>query len=138
VKGAESLRDSVGSALGQAVGGEVAQVAGRIWTRVKSAFGGDDATTLEQFEKRPEAAAPLLPAMLAEKLDQDPDLVAELETLLDQRPGDSSQSVGTIIGEYVGYVDASHAQIHAPVTGLTIGGSPPNVNQPAGGDPSKP
>jgi hypothetical protein len=93
---------------------------------VQQAFVSDDERAqLDEFEKAPKQSRESLERLLLEKLKQDPQLAEQLQSLVDEHPGGATHSVGTIMGEYVAHVDASHSTINAPVTGMSFGGPPP-------------
>jgi len=123
-KGIDALTTGLADKVGESAAGGVAAAASRIVARVKEAFAQtDDAPVLDQLARRPEKATPLATEALTEILRSDPALADELQLLLDQRPeGTGGQSVGTIIGKYVGYVDARGGQFeNTQLIGQVVG-----------------
>jgi hypothetical protein len=130
-KGADALADSLTATLGDAASSQVGKTAAKLWARVRSAFSAQEQPTLDQFEERPQVAAPLVEAMLTDKLAADPGLVKELEGLLAEHPQGGNTSIGTIMADYVGLVVANAATINAPVTGLVVN-RPERPSEPGG------
>jgi hypothetical protein len=120
--GAEALAGRLAGDAGDAAGKQTAEVAKRIWERVKHAFSGDpsQAAALEQFEKRPEAFGPGVEAMLAELLTNDDRLATELRELTSS----ADETAVRIMAETVGYVDARNAVQHGGVIAGVYHGQP--------------
>jgi hypothetical protein len=110
--------ESAGDTVGAAAADETKKVANGIWARVRAAFGknADGAAVLDQFEKMPEAAAPLVQAMLEQMLSHDRALAKDLSELLERRV-DGARSGDQIIADTVYQVNAQHAHVE---TGGTI------------------
>jgi hypothetical protein len=119
-KGADKLTDGLSESMANGVASRITDVAQTAWSKVKAAFTAEEQPLLKTIEERPEKSAPLLTDLLKDKLEQQPELAEELEKLLAEQPAGETHSVGTIMGEYVGYVDASGSTINAPVTGLSM------------------
>lgn len=130
-KGADAVVDGLSSRLENAAeAGGVAGVAQRIFARVRDVFGeAGEADALDQLKQRPEAATPLVTSILEEQLARDESLMAELAGMLDEKPGGGA-SVGSIMADYVGYVDARGAHIErSQVVGQSFGAPPRTVDQ---------
>jgi hypothetical protein len=84
-QGAEKLASSLADRVGEAAADGSANVAGRIWNRVRSALtASGDEDVVKQVEKRPEASAALLETVLTERLEQDSQLREDLQALVNQ------------------------------------------------------
>ena len=126
-KGADVVVDGLSSRIGESAADGVTGVAQRILARVTKVFGSaGEEDQLEQLKQRPEAAAPLVTAILKEQLEQDKSLAAELEAMLDEKPPQGGQSIGSIMADYVGVVDLRYAKVQdAQVIGQVVGTPPP-------------
>lgn len=109
--GADKMAETLSGEGGKAIGAYTVDLAKKAWDHIKSAFNSEEeASTLEMFEKRPEAAAPLMEEVLEEKLQTDPDLKTELEKLL-KAPGPGGQTGAQIIGDYAHLLDMRNAVV---------------------------
>lgn len=142
-KGIETMAHEATKEFGKVAGDHVIDVASKVWNRVTSVFSSpSDKTTLEQFEKYPEQAAPLLQAILKEKLEKDPQLQDELQKLVDSPSPDGKGTGAQIMNAmYAGILDArganfSHAQ-NLRLSGLSIEQAGAGPSQPTSG-PQKP
>ena len=123
--GATKFAATIAEKEGQGMGEYAAQLAGKVWDKVKSTFNSDsEQVVLQQFEKKPEAAAPLVEATLAEKLEQDPQLAQEMDELVNSDTPDGKSTGAQIIGSsYFGFVDARGAHLsgaNASITGAVF------------------
>ena len=83
--GAEKLASTLSERVGSAAADGSAHIAGRLWNRVRSALvGAGEEDVVNQVEKRPDASAPLLEETLRERLEQDPQLLEDVQTLVNQ------------------------------------------------------
>ena len=96
----------------------------KVWEKVKSLFSsGDDKVILDTFEKRPDAGAPMVQAVLEEKLAEDEEAASELKQLVESDiPGAGGVSLNNIMADVFGYVDARGAHVHGNVIGAHVGG----------------
>lgn len=140
--GAEKLVEEFKKKMDDATAKHAAGLAKKAWDRVKAAFSEEkDQGTLEQFEQYPDAAKPLVEAVLTQRLEQDAQLKKDLTALVDEK-GPDGQSTGAQImnAGIAGILDArgadfSHAQ------GLTLAGAmfttpPPEPPKPPKSDSS--
>lgn len=120
--GAAKLIQTVSEAKGAGMGEYAADLAGKVWDKVKSAFGSEkEKAVLEQFEEEPEAAAPLVVAKLQKKLEEDPQLKQELEKLVESKGPDGSTGAQIIGSSYVGIIDMRNANISGSGQSFTGG-----------------
>lgn len=102
--GAKKVAETLTEKGSQAAVTYVTEVAQKVWDRVTSAFSSDtDKATLAQLEEYPEAAQPLVEAVLKKKLEQDDQLAQELDQLVNT-PGPEGQSASLLIKDVVGDV----------------------------------
>lgn len=98
-QGAEKLASTLADRVGAAAADGSANVAGRLWNRVRSALvGAGEEGVVTQVEKRPDESAPLLEAALRERLEQDPQLLEEVQALVNQNVT-AGRDVMQIFGE---------------------------------------
>jgi len=128
-EGVEKITMAAKEKFGEAAAGYAADLAGKVWERVKSVFNSErDQATLTEFEEDPEAAASLLEKKLRTKIEQDPQLAQELDQLVNsQAPGGGGTGAQIIGATYAGIVDLRHGTVSGGVvSGLSI-----NPPQPA-------
>lgn len=143
-EGAVKMAERITKDAGDAASEYSVSLAGKIWNKVKSVFTSDDEKgTLAQFEKRPEAAKPLVEAILKEKLQQDASLLKELQALTTAK-GPTGQTGAQIIGAtYAGILDMRGATVSGSgnvFAGLNIGGGAPSssIGHPPSGQKTGP
>ena len=111
--GAAKFAETITEKTGKGMGEYAADMAGKVWNKVKSAFSSPGEEVLvEQFEKRPEAASELIKATLEEKLKQDEALAREIDKLVNTK-GPDGQSTGAQIidSSYVSFIDLRNAHL---------------------------
>ena len=131
--GAEKLAEKIAGEAGDAAGEQAAGVAKKIWGRIREAFGADagKAATLDEFERKPEAFAPGVEALLADLLTENRDLADELERLAESNVGSGEQTAVQIMADTVGYFDARGATISGGQNaGVIIGADVERVGRP--------
>ena len=97
--GAEKLKDLATEKFNQAAAEGAVNIAEKTWTRVKETFSQPaDKAILENFEKYPDQAKPLVEAVLIDKLKQDPQLAEELDAVVNQPVSENQNSGAQIIG----------------------------------------
>jgi hypothetical protein len=110
--GADKMAETLSGEGGKAIGEYTVDMARKAWGHIKAAFSSEEeATALEMFEKRPEAAAPVMKEVLEEKLAKDSNLKAQLEELLQASSGPGGQTGAQIIGDYAHLLDMRNAQV---------------------------
>ena len=121
--GAAKFAQTITEKTGQGMGEYAAGLADKVWDKVKSAFSSEeDKVILKQFEKAPEAAAPLVEANLKEKLEQDVQLAQEMDKLVNSKAPDGQSTGAQIIGSsYVGFLDMRHAHVSGSNQSFTGG-----------------
>lgn len=136
----ETAADEVGAAAAE----ETKKVANGIWARVRDAFGKnpDNKAVLDQFEKKPELAAPLVEDLLRELLERDEGLAAELDELINRKV-DGKRSGDQIIADTVYQVNAQHAHVETGgvIAAVVYGGQtpvPPKRPRPSPGSDRSP
>lgn len=124
--GAEKLAEEAGKKLGEAASTGAMSAPQQIWARVTAAFTSDeDKQALAQLEKRPDAAKPLVEAILTEKLTQDAGLAQELHALVALAEGQTLSTGAQISGaEIAGIADARNAHLEGSsnviISGVTL------------------
>ncbi len=131
-KGASSLAGAVANKLGDEAGKFAANVAGSLWSKVKSRFSaGGDKYTIDEFEQHPEEQKQALERKLREKLEQDDGFRQELEALV-SKAGPHGQTATQIIensGVMVNLQQANFAHAHHfGITGAQYGAREPGPN----------
>jgi|SRR6516164_8495314 hypothetical protein len=118
-EGAKKIADEASKKFGESAGHYAVDLAGKVWDRVKASFTSDrDKYTVEDFQKKPEAAKALMEDKLLEKLQNDPKLAEELQKLVNAQSPDGKTTGAQIIGAtYAGIVDARGATISGGVVG---------------------
>src|SRR5262245_34069065 len=135
-EGLRKLTEVATQRVGAAAAEKAAQLAQKAWDRVKAVFSlnQEDQVILNQFEKYPEPTKGLMEIKLKEKLEQDPQLVKELQALVDAPTADAQGTGAQIIGAtYAGIVDLRGANVSGSgftAIGVNVGTRPPE--QPAG------
>lgn len=121
--GAAKFAKTITEKTGQGMGEYAAELAGKVWNKVKSVFGSDDEKVLlKQFEEEPEAAAPLIESKLKKKLEQNVDLAQEINQLVNSMAPDGQSTGAQIIGSsYVGLVDLRNARVEGSNNTFTGG-----------------
>jgi hypothetical protein len=137
--GWDVVGEKVGAAFGEAAGDQAAGLTKRLWQRVRDAFGSDgkEATTLDLFEEDPDTYSTAVERLLAQRLDADPDLARELESLVNEPIAGTTMSGAQIMNaENVGLVDLRQADFRnstgAYIVGQKIEASPRGAS-PGGG-----
>jgi regulator of sigma D len=118
-EGAKKIADEASKKFGESAGHYAADLAGKIWDRVKATFTSDrEKNTVADFQEKPEDAKDLMVAKLREKLQNDPKLAEELQKLVNAQSPDGKGTGAQIIGAtYAGIVDARGATISGGVVG---------------------
>jgi hypothetical protein len=121
--GAAKFAETVTGKAGQGMGEYAADLAGKVWDKVKSVFSSDDdKVVLKQFEKKPEAASALVEETLKEKLAEDTALAEELHKLVNSKAPDGQSTGAQIIGSsYVGFLDMRNAHVSGSNNSFTGG-----------------
>ena len=121
--GAAKMAERISEKAGSATGQYTVQLAEKVWNKVKSAFSSEEEkTTLASFERRPEAATPLVEDMLKEKLQKDDQLMKELEALVKEKSPNGQTGAQIIGATYAGILDMRGAVVSGGVfAGLNIG-----------------
>lgn len=121
--GAAKLAETVTEKAGKGMGEYAADMAGKVWDKVKSAFSSpSEKVILKEFEKKPEAASGLVEAMLKEKLEQDAALAQEIHNLVNSKAPDGQSTGAQIIGSsYVGFLDMRGAKVSGSQNTFTGG-----------------
>jgi len=125
--GWDKVFDAATEQVGEEVAEETKGVVSRVWTKLKGVFTSDEEkAALTSFEKRPDAAAPLLQDLLREKLAADPGLAEEFDRLVNARPAGGVLNGAQVIGRTVNQVVAQGpVSGHAIVAGQVFGAVPP-------------
>ena len=124
--GLEKFGEAMMEKLGETAAEPLIATTKKIWQRVKTAFGSEEEkATLAQFEKRPEAAQPLIEALLKEKLEQDATLAQELTELVHApMPGSTSTGAQIMQAAIAGILDLRGANFagasHVRLAGVMI------------------
>jgi hypothetical protein len=121
--GAAKLAETVTEKAGKGMGEYAADMAGKVWDKVKSAFSSpSEKVVLDEFENKPEAASGLVEAKLKEKLEQDVALAQEIEKLVNAKaPGGQSTGAQIIGSSYVGLLDMRGANVSGSQNTFTGG-----------------
>jgi hypothetical protein len=129
--GAEQMLSEVTSRAGKAAADAVADVSTKVWDRIRGLFAKDagGAAVFEEFEQAPEQMRPAVEAMLAKRLEENPDVARELEALL-REPVPGGGDVVQLTGEVVGYLSAPGATNYGVMGGVVQGAQTPR--KPAG------
>ena len=94
----ETLTDKVGESAAGALTG----IAGKIWNRVQRAFGSErERDALQNFEKDPDVYAPTVEVLLERKLQEDPELLSELQALLQEPVPGTNGDAWHVMGENI-------------------------------------
>ena len=111
--GAVKLAETVTEKAGKGMGEYAADMAGKVWGKVKSAFTSPaEKVVVEEFEKEPEAAADLIEAKLKKKLEEDAGLAQELDKLVNSKAPNGQSTGAQIIGSsYVALLDMRNAKV---------------------------
>jgi hypothetical protein len=111
--GATTFIKTVTEKSGEGMGEYAADLAGKVWDKVKSVFSSEaDQFVVKEFEANPEAAAPLVEAKLKQKLEQDAELAKEMDKLVNAKTPDGQSTGAQIIGSsYVGFIDLRNSHI---------------------------
>jgi hypothetical protein len=93
----KKIAEGLGEKLGESAAEQGTDALEKVWDRVKNKFKAEDEKPIwMRFEKHPEAAYPLVQAMLKEKMEQDPAWAKELSDLVNA-PLPISKSTGAQI-----------------------------------------
>ena len=140
-QGVQNIAENVSQGAGDAVAKHVADVAKKVWDRVRAAFTEpEEKTILDQFEKRPDKAGPLMEDVLEEKLQKDVRLAKDLEGLVMSQAGAEGSTSLQVMNNYgtFGVADARGAVIHGTVAGVNIGANAaPSPAMPPKSEPTK-
>lgn len=128
-QGAEKIAEKVTEKVSEGVGKQAAELAKKIWDRVSNAFKSEkDQKTLELFKDDPETFQSAVEKILQQKLEQDAAMAKELNEMVNAPSVDGSGvSVGQIMADVVGIVDARGARISGGIVAGAIG----STSQPA-------
>lgn len=121
--GLEKIADSVSKEVSEKAAEYAANLTGKVWTRVKSAFSSPkEQTTLELFQENPDEMADMLVKKLREKLAQDSELAHTLAELI-EAPGPDGQNSGAQImnAAIAGIADLRGADL-SRAKNMTVGG----------------
>ena len=114
--GWDKIFDAATEEMGQQVADGTKSVVSTVWARVTGLFTSDEEkAALASFQKRPDAAAPLVEEMLREKLEAQPAVAEELDRLVSVQPAGGVLNGAQIIGRTVNTVIAQ-----GPVSGNAI------------------
>lgn len=114
--GWDKVFDAATDELGSDVADGTKGLVSTVWAKLRGAFTSDEEkAALTSFEKRPDAAAPLVEAMLKEKLEADGALAEQLDRLLNERPGGGTLNGAQIVAHTVNQVVAQ-----GPVSGNAV------------------
>jgi len=126
----EELKERGGAAVEE----QATSLTGKVWDKVAGLFRSDeDRFALEQFQSKPDKAAPLFTDALEEKLAAEPAAAEDLNRML-QEPvgGGDGPTLQHIMAETFGYVDARGAHISGgQVAGVILGAPPLSAPAPA-------
>lgn len=126
-KAVEKVRDRLADDVSENAADHAASLYQKVWDRVTSLFSSDaDKAVLDQFERHPERAAPLVETLLAEKLEAEQAVAQELSDLVSEPAAGAAggASIGQIIADSVGTIGIVHAEgarISGMVAGVMIG-----------------
>jgi hypothetical protein len=126
-KAVEQVRDRLKKDVGDKAADQASSLFAKVWQRVTSLFDSDDdKATLAQFQKYPDQAAPLVEAVLKEKLAANQAAAKELSELVNQTSTvGGNATIGQIIGQTVGVMNAPGAVISGgAIAGGVVIGSP--------------
>jgi hypothetical protein len=118
------IRDKVADASGEAAGTEAANLAQRVWNRVRDAFRENDAEAtelLDRFELDPDDGRIELERRLAEMISRDKDLLDELAGFMSQKSASAELPVSQLIGHTVGQVNIRGDMYGGEATGVKVG-----------------
>jgi hypothetical protein len=132
-QGAEKIAEKVAEKVGEGVGKQAAELAKKVWDRVSHAFQSEkDQKTLDLFKDDPETFQSAVEKILQQKLEQDAAMAKELNEMANTPSVDGSGvSVGQIMADVVGIVDARGAQISGGIVAGAIGSMPQPPKPPA-------
>jgi hypothetical protein len=130
-KGAGKIGEVVSEKFGQAAAQEVTEIAGKLWNKVKGAFTSEDElTTLNLFAKNPETFQKPVEQMLQQKLEKDPTLAQDVQSLVNAPAGGNSNAASIMNASIAGILDMRGAQVSNVQGGVFAGvvygsGAPP-------------
>ena len=124
--GAQKLGEIISSDLGEEAAKKTVEVSEGLWDKVKSVFTSDDEkATLEKFDNEPDGYAGPMKDILADKLSEDPDLLSEVEELVNTPTG--AGTVTEVIGNknIVSTINAQGAKLSggSKIIGVDTGSS---------------
>jgi hypothetical protein len=126
-KAMEKVAEITSEKFGDAAAKAGTDVAQKVWIRIKSAFTSEkEKATLEQFEEFPDAAKPLVEAVLKKKLEEDPALRDDLDKLANTPLPGGSTGAQIMQAGIAGVVDLRGATISGSgqtFAGVSIGSS---------------
>ena len=133
--GIEKIAAAVTDKVGEQAAEYAAELTGKVWELVKSAFSSPkEQTTLELFEENPDEMQAMLIKALQEKLTQNPALAQQLADLMNQ-PGPPGTGTGAQImnAGIAGIADLRGANLsnaqHLNIAGVMVG-DPSQPDQP--------
>jgi hypothetical protein len=132
-KGATAIGEAVAKKFGDNVGGQVTDLAVKVWDKVKDSFTGEDElTTLKLFQSKPDTYQEPVKQILKEKIEKDPDgLGKELHQMVTAPVGNSGTGASIMGATIAGIVDLRGATISG--SGQTFAGAIVNNPSPFGG-----
>jgi hypothetical protein len=134
--GWDKVFDAASDQVGAQVAEETKGIVAKLWTRMRETFTGDaEKGVLDTFESHPEAAAPLLEALLREKLEADQGLAGELERLVTARPAGGTFDGAQVIGQTVNQLVIHGSVGGGAIVAGQIYGTPPTTSAPGPGTP---
>jgi hypothetical protein len=126
-EGAQKIVVAAKEKFGDSAAEYAGDLAGKVWTRVKSAFKSDaDKATVAVFQEDPENAVEIMKKKLETKLAQDPQLANDLDKLVTTlAPGGMGTGAQIIGATYAGIVDIRCGTVSGgTVAGIVIGETP--------------
>lgn len=124
--GIEKIATTVTEKVGQKAAEYAAELTGKVWGLVKSAFSSPkEQTTMELFEENPDEMQAMMIKALQEKLSQEPSLAQQLADLMNQPGPDGTSSGGQIMNAGIaGIADLRGANLanaqHLNIAGVML------------------
>jgi hypothetical protein len=95
--GLEKLVDHFGSSVGENAAKKTGEIANKIVQRLTASLSGPtEKPVVDMLKDHPAEAAPLMKAILKEKLEKDPDLAKELQDLLSALKQTAGKDIGAM------------------------------------------